>query len=136
VTPVGPSGAGKSTLVTLLCGPELTLSQQIRGDGKGRHTTTHRELIRLPGSGLVIDTPGMRALAPWDVGEGIERAFTDVEQLAGECRFTDCAHDGEPGCAVEAAIRSGELTAQRYANYEKLLREQRHQELRRDARAR
>lgn len=135
ITLVGPSGAGKSTLVNLLAGEDLMSTQDIRGDGKGRHTTTHRELIRLPGEGVLIDTPGMRALAPWDVAEGIGLAFTDIEELAGECRFADCGHEGEPGCAIRSAIQVGELPSERYDNYEKLQREQRRQELRRDARA-
>ncbi|MET8771144.1 ribosome small subunit-dependent GTPase A [Streptomyces sp. NPDC004658] len=132
---VGPSGAGKSTLVNLLAGQELMSTQDIRSDGKGRHTTTHRELIRLPGCGLLIDTPGMRALAPWDVAEGIGLAFHDIEELSEQCSFTDCGHTGEPGCAVQSAVRSGALSSERLSNYEKLQREQKHQELRRDARA-
>jgi ribosome biogenesis GTPase len=135
ITLVGPSGAGKSTLVNALCGEERLATQEIRGDGKGRHTTTHRELVHLPGAGMLIDTPGMRALALWDIGDGISATFEDVETLIANCRFVDCAHDAEPGCAVREALVTGELDEDRYANYLKLQREQRRQELRRDARA-
>lgn len=93
---------------------------------KGRHTTTHRQLLMLPGGAMVIDTPGMRQLGMWCAGEGVERAFQDVEEvLARGCRFADCRHESEPGCAVRAALASGELTPERWRNYLGLMREAR-----------
>jgi ribosome biogenesis GTPase len=134
---LGMSGAGKSTLVNALAGEDLQKVNEIRGrDGRGRHTTTHRELILLPGGALVIDTPGMRSVALWHDAEGLSQTFGDVEQLAGECKFNDCTHEQEPGCAVTAAIRAGTLPAERLASYRKLERELRHQALKQDARAR
>jgi ribosome biogenesis GTPase len=106
------------------------------GDDRGRHTTTHRELVLLPAGGLVLDTPGMRELQLWESAEGLGEAFTDVEALAARCRFSDCAHLREPGCAVRDAIRRGELPAERYASYEKLKRELHRLEIRLDKRAR
>src|SRR5918999_5658951 len=97
--------------------------QEIREDGKGRHTTTHRELIPLPNGGALIDTPGMRELALWDSDEGLDLAFEDIAGLAAECKFRDCAHETEPGCAVKAAIESGELAPERLASHRKQLRE-------------
>jgi ribosome biogenesis GTPase len=120
---IGSSGVGKSTLVNLLLG-ELRLStQQVRDDGRGRHTTTHRELVRLETGALLIDTPGMRELQLWSDGTGISAAFADVESLAQECRFRDCAHDVEPGCAVRAAVESGALDRARLTSYHTLQRE-------------
>ncbi|MFF5448567.1 ribosome small subunit-dependent GTPase A [Streptomyces sp. NPDC012888] len=133
---VGLSGVGKSTLTNRLRGEEVLATQEVRSDFKGRHTTTHRELVPLPGGGLLIDTPGMRALAVWDAEEGIDRAFADVESLTGDCQFRDCGHQGEPGCAVRAAVDGGALDEDRVGNWEKLRREQRMLELRQDARAR
>lgn len=134
---LGMSGAGKSTLVNALAGEDVQKVNEIRGkDGRGRHTTTHRELIVLPGGALVIDTPGMRSVALWNDAEGLSQTFGDVEQLAGECRFSDCTHEQEPGCAVTAAIRAGTLPAERLVSYRKLERELRHQALKQDARAR
>ena len=101
---LGSSGVGKSTLVNALVGAELLAVREIREDGRGRHTTTHRQLVPLPEGGLVLDTPGMRELQLWDADSGIEAAFQDLESLAGECRFADCAHGREPGCAVRAAL--------------------------------
>src|SRR5439155_21221172 len=99
------SGVGKSTLVNRLVGSELMRTQEIReDDGKGRHTTTHRELVLLPGGGMLIDTPGMRELQLWEAGDGLEAAFVDVEELAAGCRFSDCTHMREPGCAVLSAV--------------------------------
>jgi len=121
---LGPSGAGKSTLVNALAGKPVMETQQIRAaDGRGRHTTTHRELLLLPGGGLVIDTPGLRRVGLHDVSEGLREAFSDVEELAAGCRFSDCAHDGEPGCAVLAAVESGELPERRLDSWRKLRRE-------------
>lgn len=130
---VGGSGAGKSTLVNALLGEERLATQAIRADGKGRHTTTHRELVLLPGGGLLLDTPGMRALALWGAEEGIEATYADVEALAADCRFSDCAHAGEPGCAVAEAVASGALAAERLEGYHKLQREQRWLASRQDA---
>jgi len=89
-------------------------------DGRGRHTTTHRQLLRLPGGVLIIDTPGMRELGLWEAGEGLGEAFPDVEALLGQCRFSDCRHQSEPGCAVRAAIEAGELSPQRWESWQKL----------------
>jgi ribosome biogenesis GTPase len=104
-------------------------------DDEGRHTTVHRELIELPGGGIVIDTPGIRELQLWD-GGGIDEAFADVEALAASCRFNDCSHTTEPGCAVNAALESGELAADRYGSWVKLQRELRAIAVRSDARLR
>ena len=132
---LGSSGVGKSTLINRLVGEELLLTNEIReSDGRGRHTTTRRELILLPRGGLVLDTPGMRELQLWDAGEGIGTAFEDVEALAAECRFADCGHVTEPGCAVQAAVDSGTLALDRLRSYRKLLRELRALEVRQDQR--
>jgi ribosome biogenesis GTPase / thiamine phosphate phosphatase len=120
---LGPSGVGKSTLVNALLGETRMRVQEIRDDGKGRHTTTHRELIPLPGGGALIDTPGMRELQLWDSDEGLDMAFEDVATLALECKFRDCAHEREPGCAVKAAVEAGDLPGERLASYRKQLRE-------------
>jgi ribosome biogenesis GTPase len=121
---LGPSGAGKSTLVNGLAGRQLMRVQEVRDyDGKGRHTTTHRQLIPLPAGGALIDTPGMRELQLWEADEGIDATFSDVAELAARCRFHDCAHDEEPGCAVKEALASGELPAERLASFRKQQRE-------------
>ncbi|GAA3099836.1 ribosome small subunit-dependent GTPase A [Nonomuraea salmonea] len=121
---LGPSGAGKSTLVNALAGDGVMETQQVRAaDGRGRHTTVHRELIPLPGGGLVIDTPGIRRVGLYDIGEGVDRVFSDIEDLAAECRFGDCGHDGEPGCAVLAALERGDLPERRLQSWRKLQRE-------------
>jgi ribosome biogenesis GTPase len=122
---IGTSGAGKSTLTNALAGTEVTVVQQVRQDGKGRHTTTWRELVPLPNGGVLIDTPGMRGVGMYDVGEGLDRTFADIDALTERCRFTDCTHDSEPGCAVLAAIESGELPRRRLDSYRKLLKEAR-----------
>lgn len=133
---IGSSGVGKSTLVNRWAGSELMATKETRlDDDEGRHTTTHRELIVLPGGGMVIDTPGIRELQLWDAG-GIDEAFADVEELAAACRFNDCAHETEPGCAVKHALDSGELPRERYASWRKLQRELHAIELRRNARLR
>jgi ribosome biogenesis GTPase len=133
---VGSSGVGKSTLLNRLAGADLALVREIReDDARGRHTTTRRQLHLLPDGGLVLDTPGMRELALWD-GDGLDRSFADVEELAASCRFGNCRHSGEPGCAIAAALVDGRLTADRHAAWQKLVREARHQERRTDARAR
>ena len=118
---LGPSGVGKSTLVNELCGEELLAAQPVReGDFKGRHTTTRRELLLLRGGGLIIDTPGMRELQLWEGEAGIADAFEDITALAAGCRFTNCLHGEEPGCAVRAALVAGTLPAARLENYRKL----------------
>lgn len=133
---VGSSGVGKSTLLNRLAGGDIAATQDIReDDARGRHTTTRRELHLLPGGGLVLDTPGMRELQLWD-GDGLERTFADVDELASACRFADCGHDGEPGCAVEAAVADGTLGADRLASWRKLRREAAHHERRVDVLAR
>ncbi|WLD93946.1 ribosome small subunit-dependent GTPase A [Alkalihalobacillus sp. AL-G] len=121
---LGSSGAGKSTLVNSLFGSDIQKVKEIReGDDKGKHTTTHRELFLMPQGGLMIDTPGMRELQLWNSSEGLSESFRDVEGLAELCKFRDCQHEGEPGCAVNAAIELGELTDERYSAYKKLQRE-------------
>ena len=120
---VGSSGVGKSTLINRLLGEERLATDGLRSDDKGHHTTTHRELIFLPNGAMVIDTPGMRELGMWDAASGVEQAFADIEALAARCRFRDCSHTGEPGCAVCSAIRTGELDADRLASYRKLMSE-------------
>ena len=133
---LGPSGVGKSTLVNALLGAGRQLVAEVRDDGKGRHTTTHRELILVPGGGLLLDTPGMRELQLWEGETGLGEAFDDVAELAAACQFRDCAHAGEPGCAVEEAIRAGALSADRLRSYHKLHAELRHFEARYDRAAR
>ncbi len=121
---VGSSGAGKSTLLNALAGTEAQATAAVRADdSRGRHTTTHRELFPLRGGALVLDTPGMRELALWGGTEGLGASFADIERLAQSCRFRDCRHDGEPGCAVLAALDEGALTGDRFASYRKLERE-------------
>jgi ribosome biogenesis GTPase len=132
---LGSSGVGKSSLLNRLVGWERQDVQGIRADGRGRHTTTFRELVPLPGGGLLLDTPGMRELALWDAAAGVEDAFTDVADLAAACRFADCAHEREPGCAVQAALAGGSLDEERLESYRKLQRELRHLELKADPRA-
>lgn len=135
MTFVGPSGAGKSSLVNALAGTEVMATNEVRArDGKGRHTTTHRELIVLPGGGMVIDTPGVRAVGLVADAEAIGDVFPDIEKLAEQCRFRDCAHQTEPGCAVLTAISEGELDPDRLARWRKLGREAAYQARRNDAR--
>lgn len=132
---LGSSGVGKSTLVNTLLGEELFATQELRDIGKGRHTTTRRQLVVLPDGGLVIDTPGMRELQLWVADGGLDEAFEDVAELGAECRFSDCAHETEPGCAVQAALAEGSLAPERWQSYRKLQRELEALERRLDARA-
>jgi ribosome biogenesis GTPase len=131
---LGSSGVGKSTLINAFVGSDLIRTNEIRSDGRGRHTTTHRELVPLPAGGLLLDTPGMRELQLWTADSGLDETFTDVAELAAGCRFNDCSHDGEPGCAVRAALSDGSLDPHRFASYEKLQRELHHLEVRLDKR--
>ena len=117
---VGSSGVGKSTLINRLLGEDRLATDGLRNDDKGHHTTTHRELLFLPNGAMVIDTPGMRELGMWDAASGVEQTFADIEALAARCRFRDCSHTGEPGCAVCKALRSGELDDSRWRSYQKL----------------
>lgn len=117
---VGASGAGKSTLLNVLAGELLADTQEVREDGKGRHTTTHRELFLLDDGALVLDTPGIRELGLWEGSETLEEAFPEVAEVAAGCRFRDCAHAAEPGCAIRAALEGGALDPERWGAYEKL----------------
>ena len=120
---VGSSGVGKSTLINRLLGEERLATDGLRNDDKGHHTTTHRELLFLPGGAMVIDTPGMRELGMWDAASGVEQTFGDIEELAARCRFRNCSHSSEPGCAVRAALESGHLDTGRWQSYQKLKNE-------------
>lgn len=121
---IGPSGAGKSTLANALLGADVFATNAVRAvDGKGRHTTVHRELRPLPGGGTLIDTPGLRGIGLYDAAEGIGKTFSDIESLAADCRFADCAHETEPGCAVQAGLADGTITERRLTSYRKLARE-------------
>jgi ribosome biogenesis GTPase len=115
---LGSSGVGKSTMVNALAQEEVMNVNNIReDDSKGRHTTTHRQLVLLKNGVMIIDTPGMRELGMWDIGEGLGEAFTDIEDLFLDCKFSDCTHKSEPGCAVLAAIKEGKLEYSRWKNY-------------------
>ena len=121
---LGESGSGKSSLVNALVGEELQATTEVRErDSKGRHTTTARELVPIPGGGVLIDTPGIRGVGLWDAGPAVERVFADVTDLAVDCRFNDCSHKVEPGCAVQAAVEAGELDAGRLRRFLRLLDE-------------
>ena len=134
---VGESGAGKSTLVNALVGHEALATGEVRaGDAKGRHTTTARHLVPLPGGGALIDTPGVRELGLWGSAEGVAATFADITALAEGCRFGDCRHEGEPGCAVRAAVAQGDLDPGRLESFRGLDRELRALALREDERAR
>ena len=133
---LGSSGVGKSTIVNRLIGHDLLRTQDVReSDSRGRHTSTTRQLVLLPESGVLIDTPGMRELQLWDSGETMSGTFGDIEALADRCRFRDCRHRQEPGCAVRAAIGAGEVPAGRLESYHKLQDEQAHQARQMDQRA-
>ncbi|MEU3661601.1 ribosome small subunit-dependent GTPase A [Streptomyces sp. NPDC032940] len=134
---LGQSGAGKSTLANALLGEDVMGVQAIRDvDGKGRHTTTTRNLLALPCGGVLIDTPGLRGVGLWDAGNGVGQVFAEIEELARRCRFHDCAHESEPGCAVLAAIDGGELPERRLESYRKLMRENQRIVAKTDARLR
>ncbi|RDG35074.1 ribosome small subunit-dependent GTPase A [Streptomyces corynorhini] len=134
---LGASGAGKSSLANALLGEEVMAVRAARDvDGKGRHTTTTRNLLVLPGGGVLIDTPGLRGVGLWDAEAGVGQVFSEIETLAGRCRFHDCAHDAEPGCAVLAAVADGSLPERRLESYRKLLRENRYIVAKTDARLR
>ena len=133
---LGSSGVGKSTLINALLGAERQRTGEVREDGKGRHTTTWRELVPLPGGGLLLDTPGMRELGLWDAEEGATEAFADIAALATECRFSDCRHAGEPDCAVHSAVQSGLLDSARLESWRKLIAELASLEARHDPEAR
>lgn len=117
---IGSSGVGKSTLINCLLGEARLDTQGLRNDDKGRHTTTHRELILLSGGAMVIDTPGMRELGMWDNDAGIDQTFAEIEELASGCRFSDCSHQSEPGCAIRRALQEGSLLPSRWESYQKL----------------
>ena len=133
---LGRSGAGKSTLANALLGESHFATQDIRADGKGRHTTSYRELVALPTGGVLIDTAGLRGVGLWLEGDGLERTFADVEELIRACRFNDCVHETEPGCAVLAAVGDGSLDERRLASWRKLQREAQWIARRTDARLR
>ncbi|MCG7523475.1 ribosome small subunit-dependent GTPase A [Streptomyces sp. OfavH-34-F] len=134
---LGPSGAGKSTLGNRLLGEDRLATGAVRGsDGKGRHTTAWRELVPLPDGGVLLDTPGLRGVGLHDADDGLERTFAEITELARDCRFTDCAHTVEPGCAVLAAVADGRLTERRLDSYHRLERENAHAAARTDARLR
>jgi ribosome biogenesis GTPase / thiamine phosphate phosphatase len=122
---LGSSGVGKSTLVNRLLGETAQATKPVRdGDSKGRHTTTAREIFALPGGALLMDTPGMRELQLWDASEGVAQTFADIEELAAQCRFHDCSHTTEPGCAVLEAVQAGTLDLARLESRKKLLKEE------------
>jgi ribosome biogenesis GTPase len=129
---LGASGAGKSTLINALIGEDRLRVGDIRRDGKGRHTTTRRELVPTPEGALLLDTPGMRELQLWTGEEEVEQSFDDIAELAADCRFRDCHHATEPGCAVRQAVETGQLDAGRLANYHKMAAEARFLDARTD----
>jgi ribosome biogenesis GTPase / thiamine phosphate phosphatase len=133
---IGRSGAGKSTLANALLGTEHMAVTEVRRDGKGRHTTTHRQLMTLPGGGVLIDTPGLRGVGMWLAEDGVAQTFPEIEELVAGCRFADCAHRTEPGCAVLAAVADGSLPQRRLDSWRKLAREAQWVASRHDARLR
>lgn len=130
---IGKSGVGKSSLVNMLVGHELQETTPVRDrDGKGRHTTVSREMVAIPGGGFIMDMPGVRGLGLWEADTGIGAAFADIEEVAEQCRFRDCGHEDEPGCAVRAAVESGEISEERFASYQALRRETKDLRVRRE----
>jgi ribosome biogenesis GTPase / thiamine phosphate phosphatase len=136
VAALGSSGVGKSSLVNAIAGDELMATGELRADGRGRHTTTNRQLLLLPGGGLYLDTPGMRELRLWESEDGLASAFEDVAAAASQCRFADCAHESEPGCGVRAALADGTLAPDRFESWRKLQNELRWLAVRQDGRLR
>jgi ribosome biogenesis GTPase / thiamine phosphate phosphatase len=136
VAALGSSGVGKSSLVNRLAGEELMATGHLRADGRGRHTTTNRQLLLLPDGGLYLDTPGMRELRLWESEEGLATAFDDVAAAAASCRFGDCSHEREPDCGVRAALANGTLDPERYESWRKLQNELRWLAVKQDARLR
>jgi ribosome biogenesis GTPase len=137
VTLLGPSGVGKSTLVNLLSEASVAETGEVRsGDRKGRHVTTRRDLYRIPGGALLLDTPGIRELRVWLLDEGLDQTFPDIEELAFDCRFRDCRHEEEPGCAVLEAVESGDLDPERLNSFRKLRAEAAYEVRKTDPRAR
>lgn len=133
---LGPSGAGKSTLINRIVGSDIMRTRAIHRSGEGRHMTSHRQLVQLPGGGMIIDTPGLREAQLWEGDEALGTLFEDIEELALRCRFPDCAHLSEPGCAIKAALDAGSLDSGRLRSYRKLQRELRAIAARSDARLR
>ena len=136
VAALGSSGVGKSSLVNRLAGEELMATGDVRADGRGRHTTTNRQLLVLPAGGLYLDTPGMRELRLWESEDGLASTFDDVTAAAARCRFTDCSHEREPDCGVQAALADGSLDRERYVSWRKLQNELRHLAIKQDGRLR
>jgi ribosome biogenesis GTPase / thiamine phosphate phosphatase len=133
---LGSSGVGKSTIINRLLGEERFETRDVRSDGRGRHTTTHRELVAIPGGGVIIDTPGLRQLQLWETDGGLDQTFVDITDLIAQCRFSDCEHRTEPGCAIKAALADGTLPRERWDSYLKLQRELAHLERKLDPRLR
>jgi ribosome biogenesis GTPase len=133
LTLLGSSGVGKSTIINYLLGKDVQRVREVREtDSHGRHTTTHRQMFVLPSGTMVIDTPGMRELQLWNANDGLSNTFNDIEELARNCRFADCAHENEPGCAVQSALTDGSLDPGRFANYMKMRKELTYLELKQD----
>jgi ribosome biogenesis GTPase / thiamine phosphate phosphatase len=133
---LGPSGAGKSTLINTLMGADVMRTREIHRSGEGRHVTSHRQLVQLPGGGMIIDTPGLREAQLWEGEDALAGVFEDIEALALQCRFADCTHNSEPACAIIAAIAAGSLDPERFKSYRKLQRELRAVAAKSDARLR